>query len=190
MYQSTLRLNRRNPNARKELKDVFELNRTIKSAFPDGGGSVLFLVDQKKSMIGHRERTVYVLSENRPDWSFLSLYSEYLAADPRCSEFNTDFTEGQFLDFRLLANPAPDVGANRPMSCPELQEAWLKREASRGGFSITVMQWSQRGPCAVLYEGTLRVKDPEKFKDTLRDGVGGDVSFGLGMLMILRSHRT
>lgn len=85
------------------------------------------------------------------------------------------------------------------------QERWLSERAARLGFSatnrageatfrVTESRWLRfvkHGAgrpvsiLAVAYEGLLRIKDPDRFRETLTHGVGRGKAYGLGLLTVI-----
>ena len=121
---------------------------------------------------------------------------------------------GQRFRFRLRANPCVSrKGKRLGLLRLEEQEAWLERQGRRLGFSLPrlasfdlaesteervdvrvsqeqMLRGNHRAGhgirvFSVLYDGFLRVSDPEKFKDTLVRGVGHGKVMGLGLLSVV-----
>lgn len=115
--------------------------------------------------------------------------------------------------FRLRANPCVTRnGKRKGLLKLEEQEEWIERKGGQHGFSLprTVsFDLSETAPSRVdvkihqeqmltgrkragniisifsaLYEGVLKVTDPERFRGALHDGIGHGKSMGLGMLSI------
>lgn len=93
------------------------------------------------------------------------------------------------------------------LSTEEEQIAWLQRRAAAGGFALIevsaapgvldVMTRAVGGGRvhgrhsagklsfgAVLFEGRLRVTDVERFRGTLREGIGSAKAYGFGLLSV------
>lgn len=91
---------------------------------------------------------ILVQSALEPDWDYAFHNAGYLlAAKPEVKSFEPDFSEGQCLRYRLVANPtrrlsknSPDakeesIGKRVPVPTERLFD-WLVRRAESGGFSI------------------------------------------------------
>lgn len=121
---------------------------------------------------------------------------------------------GQRFRFRLRANPCVTRNGKRTgLLRLEDQESWLVRKGERHGFSLSKMtsfdllestpervdvRVSQeqiirgRQHCgnpisvfSVLYDGTLLIAEPERFKEAVRAGVGHGKVMGLGLLSVV-----
>ena len=90
----------------------------------------------------------------------------------------------------------------------EEQLAWLSRKAEQGGFEVMSVRahpgvpdarvmpggriYGRRGAAgdgrmtfgSVLFEGQLRVVDPDRFRETLASGIGSGKSYGFGLLSV------
>lgn len=153
---------------------------------------------------------VLVQSAIEPDWNYAFHNAGYLlAAKPEVKTFEPDFSAGQRLRFRLVANPtrrlskhSPDakeesVGKRVPVPNDNLLD-WLDRRGESGGFSIakdsTTIQLgynyiNKRGHDwqrlrSVRYDGILQVTDPASFQETIVSGIGSGKAFGFGLLSV------
>ncbi len=212
MYLSRLILNPRQRPVQRELANVYELHRTLMSAFPDDlppSERVLFRVDTDPRT---GVPALLVQSHTRPDWSHLQERERFLLpeanwppnifSNPAVKAFELDFAPGQILTFRLRANPTVKrEGSRHGLYKEEEQREWLARKGERNGFRpqrITVIQegdqlsWKPRKDggkrklthFAVRFEGLLEVTDPDKLWDALQSGVGPAKSFGFGLLSL------
>lgn len=134
---------------RRDLANVYELHRTILSAFPEtlpDGERVLFRLDEG----GDGRLALLVQSRAaRPEWGRLPA-GYLLPADPfdptpnpAVKAVELAFSRGQVLRFRLRANPT--IKKARPgrkqghrvaIIREEAQLDWLGRKAEAGGFLI------------------------------------------------------
>lgn len=160
---------------------------------------------------------ILVQSALKPDWEYAFHNADFLmAAPPQAKSFDVDFTEGQSLQFRLLANPTRKIdtksgqdgrrrnGKRVPVRDDQLFD-WLGCRAKPAGFVV------ERGSTAVQpgyicvnkmrdgngyrmrsarYEGVLEVTDPASIEDALVRGIGPGKAFGFGLLSIvpIREH--
>lgn len=78
-------------------------------------------------------------------------------------------------------------------------KAWIERKAEQGGFCVLDVQMqhdtlkatqseaknhNETTHLSVLFEGVLQVVAPERFAETLKNGIGASKGFGFGMLQI------
>ena len=110
-------------------------------------------------------------------------------------------------NFRLVANPTickwiqGQRGKRIATSSASTQMEWLKRQAEKNGFDIdddatnvTESKWvifSKRGEhvikaLSVTYEGVLVVKDVDRFKKVLIEGLGREKAYGMGLLTVMK----
>lgn len=147
MYLTRILLNPLNRAARRDIGHSYEMHRTVMRAFPQGyRGRVLFRLDYNRK----RQRyTLYVQSEDKPNWSFMSGLEGYLAAspdehgNPALRELDLQPRSGDVFRFRLRANPSVKSADRKTgkkkrwgILKPEDQLAWLKRKGEAGGFRI------------------------------------------------------
>jgi len=211
MYLSSLILNPKSRAARRDMHDVYQLHRTLLSAFPgkeDGGvGQVLWRLDNDRRTGTSR---VLVQSSQKPNWNALNKqWTDYLADDvPEGSpamqfkELPTwQFDSGQRLVFRLRANPTVKRdGKRHGLLTDEDQTAWLLRKAASAGFRVSTVSLipepsreSTKGRerhlkfVSALFEGKLEVTDPALFVETLAAGIGSAKAFGFGLLSVARA---
>jgi len=151
LYLSRLILNPAHRGVWRELGNVYELHRDVMKGFPrelPAGERVLFRLDGAAA--GHP--MLLVQSQDEPDWSGLSA-GFLLPPDPfdplpnpAVKRVDLSFSAGQWLRFRLRANPTvkkrpeqrpPDgkgQGKRVAIIREEAQLAWLGRKAEAGGF--------------------------------------------------------
>ncbi len=203
IFLSRLTLNLRNERARRELEDVYELHRTLMTAFPDreegGPGRILFRVEGEG--LKPYGRTVLVQSGVEPDWSRLNVDEDYLLNPPEHKSFDPLFSQGDVFSFRILANPTVKrEGKRLGLMKDEEQIEWMKRKAENNGFSlislVNIPKGGREGHKAsennklkfhsVLFEGVLVVEDPEMFRNVLESGIGSGKGFGFGMLSLAK----
>jgi CRISPR system Cascade subunit CasE len=212
IYLSRLILNPRSPQVQAELREPYQMHRTLSKAFGDGPGEwqsarILFRVDE---LCGRP--AVIVQSRTQPDWSRLSVSSGYLFADPEMKEINPSISAGQRFVFRLRANPTKRItdrdrvrGDGKPYTTrvglfgEEKQLDWLRGKAENGGFrlvqcSVSAAENSDSRKAGlegrirhlgVTFEGILEATDPDTFAETLASGVGSAKGFGFGLLSVV-----
>lgn len=152
---------------------------------------------------------IIVQSAIEPDWGYAFHNANYLlAAPPEVKPFEPRFRQDQCLRFRLAANPtrrlskhSPDVkkesiGKRVPVPTDQLI-GWLVLRAGSAGFFIEqdattlqpgyiYMKKNGKGQRlrSVLFDGLLRITDPDAFRQTLVRGIGSGKAFGFGLLSV------
>ena len=208
MYLSKLTFNESSVSARRLVASPYQLHKALMWAFPDkaegGGGRVLFRVDYgDRPERGH----VLVQSEKEPNWMKAGQLLGSLAEPPQTKPLQIEFSRGQILYFRLLANPtvkrrtADDAPSKRlGLLREDDQYAWLSRKGEKGGFSLLSCTATRKemlkeakaegdarhrlSLLSICLEGVLKVEDPESFVETVRRGVGSAKGLGFGLLSI------
>jgi CRISPR system Cascade subunit CasE len=215
MYLSRLILNPHNRRVQKEIAAPYEMHRSLMRAFPDdldeGAERVLFRLDAHPRT---GALILLVQSLNLPDWSWLAEPGArgYLLPvndpNPAVKPFDPNLAPGQVLAFRLRANPTVKrqfngqghkrVGLYRE----EEQVEWLQRKGEQGGFRVLSARTTGQNVTGgtirrdeathklhllvVQFDGTLQVTDPERLRDTVRQGVGSGKGLGFGLLSLAR----
>lgn len=132
-----------------------------------------------------------------------------ITQNPATKSFDVQLAPGQALAFRLRANPTvkrrfPNGDHKRVgLYREEEQRGWLDRKAAAGGFRILSASIRDDpdvgGPIhrgdeshklkllAVRFDGLLQVTDPERFQETLRQGIGSGKGLGFGLLSLARA---
>ncbi len=206
LYLSRLTLDPRSRQAQSELRDPYEMHRTLSKAFGEGDEAQALarcLFRMEESPRG--ELTVLVQSRSEPAWDRLTASPGYLREPPQVKPFAPALRAGQTLAFRLRANPTrrqsakPEgrrMGNRVGLYTDEARLAWLSRKASESGFGLcSVTQTGEDAPecraksrravfSAVRFEGVLRVTDPERLSSALAGGVGAGKGFGFGLLSL------
>lgn len=153
---------------------------------------------------------IVVQSAAKPDWDYAFRNAGFLLAAPaQVEHFEPYFAEGQFLKFRVVANPTrkidtksgPDGSHRNGRRVPVRNEGlyeWLASKGEASGFSIdrnsvTVqpgyVQMS-KGPDkpvrlrSARYEGILKVTDAARFQDAVVRGIGPAKALGFGLLSV------
>ena len=208
LHLSRLLLETRSPRTIAEVRDPYQLHRTLAKAFAPAGSDadagraalddarLLFRVDAD----GARDTVaVLVQSRTRPQWEQLTQTSGWLRRAPDLVAFSPVLPEGTLLAFRLRANPSVKrEGKRRGLFRVEERLAWLARKAEAGGFSLVRAEVADErvlrastgeGPsrgefAACRYEGVLRVAESRRFAETIAGGIGAAKGFGFGLLSV------
>ena len=210
LFMSGLILNSESHEVKRDLREPYEMHRTLMLGFDDqeNHGRILW-----RSEISELEQhTIYVQSESRPDWSRLPVgyclppLAAKIDINPVCRaipESALQYERGQVRHFRLRANPVKrlaESGKRTGITDPHEQVAWLERKASESGFEIidVMITRTDRPDCmskgskdgkrlsllSVDFKGRLRVLEPEIFIErAVRSGIGPGKGLGMGMLI-------
>lgn len=180
----------------------------VKRAMDSG---FLFLIDP----LPNGRAVIIVQSAIEPDWGYAFQNANFLlAAPPEVKSFEPRFLEGQCLKFRLAANPTRrlskhsrdvkegSIGKRVPVPTNQLID-WLVRQAESAGFFIdqnattihsgyVYMNKNGKGQHlrSVLFDGILRVTDPNSFRQVLVRGIGSGKAFGFGLLSVAPAPAT
>lgn len=207
LHLTRLRLDPRSAQVRAELRNPYEMHRTLSKAVasPALPGEVAKAALEDARVLFRREgaqldgsEVVLVQTRTPPMWTGLTVEPRYFAAPPETKCFAPAFRTGQRLGFRLRANPTLKRNSKRYGLYEEHEQiAWLQRKAKEGGFAVEtalpiIEQRSLRAPrkgsmmefLAVRYDGLLRVTDPHRFPETLASGLGSGKAFGFGLLSV------
>jgi CRISPR system Cascade subunit CasE len=192
MYLSRLTLNPRSGYARRDLADVYQLHRTIMSAFaPTAAGAarsslgVLFRVEPEAPL-----PVVLVQSQQEPRWE---LPQGYLAPGTNAqskpiAELLDAIAAGRTYRFRLLANPTRKIARFHETSARMRQGSrvdlrrdadrleWIKRKGNQHGFQLAQLASGQADAVDVLVRSVPRQIGR---KDETRITVAGALFDGL-----------
>lgn len=199
MYLSRLVLNPRNPAARRDLANPYELHATLYRAFTEPRAArVLWRLEHLRPPV------VLVQSLEPPDFAAVEQVegdSPYFLEPPRTKPMAIleRLRPGQVLRFRLEANPTVTRGGKRHGLCRvEDQIAWLLRQAAKSGFEVVGAavtrserrSFAKRGqPERIVlqvarFDGHLRVLDPARLREAVARGLGHGKALGLGLLSL------
>jgi CRISPR system Cascade subunit CasE len=158
--------------------------------------------------------TLLVQSWTLPDWSWLAEARSrgYLLLvgepNPAVKSFDLDLAPGQMLAFRLRANPTVKRRFNKVdhkrvgIYGEEKQIEWLQRKGEPAGFRLVSARTSRQEDiqrtisrkgkkhklklAAVQFDGLVQVTDPDRLRQTVRQGIGSAKGFGFGLLSLAR----
>ncbi len=197
LFLSCLKLDPRCHQVRSELKNPYEMHRTLSKGFEEDAWEAarcLFRVEEEPGL------HVLVQSRLPADWSRLTVPSDYLAAAPVVKEFAPVLTAGRHLSFRLRANPTVRRDGRRLGLYDEGEQfSWLSRKAEAGGFRLcsATAKAPEKISCrtasgqaatfsAVTFDGVLCVTDPARLMLALEGGIGAAKGIGFGLLSLAR----
>ena len=208
LYLSLLELNPRSRQAQSELRNPYEMHRTLAKAFGEGDAAqeaarCLFRMDED------RQGTLRLLvqSQTPPAWEALTVPPDYLYTAPQVKPFAPALQTGQTLAFRLRANPTKRLAAKREgqrqgerigLYAEEERLAWLSRQGAAHGFRLEMVTVTSEEPAscqakgrnavfsAACFEGVLCVTDTAAFSSAVANGIGAGKGFGFGLLSLSR----
>ena len=211
MNLTQLQLNLRNPQARKDAGNAYEMHRTLTKAFQQDDKNMdphpfLWRVE-----LGDNSAppVVLVSSCHQGDFDALTRTNgEYLVRPSQSIAVDlSKYTAGTNLRFRLVANPTKCTstalgdgkrGKRYAIVGEKAQLEWLNKRAQQNGFEVQmamVINIAQMHDIKeksssiiqltrITFEGYLVVKDPELFGKALKKGIGRGKAFGCGMLTV------
>jgi CRISPR system Cascade subunit CasE len=152
---------------------------------------------------------VIVQSHLEPHWDKAFANLAVLSGPPEHKLFEPHLQSNRLYRFRLLANPTAKKTTEREgklskarvgLFREEDQRAWLARKLEAAGACPVEYrpvsrssQYSKKNPAkdsqvqthwAVLFEGVLKVMDPEKLSAAIESGIGSAKGFGFGLLSL------
>ena len=212
LYLSKLVLEMRHPQVRADLRNPYDLHRTLTFAFVAEGED---LPPEKRPLWrqdGERPPILMVQSRAAPDWDQLLVrhpgYLTFQVTHLDEAKLTALSREGAEYRFRLRANTTvtKQVAAedkprgHKPKRIglygAEAQAEWLLAQGERCGFmperfEITHSERfrARKGGAkvtlsAATFEGVLSVTDPAKLRGALCGGLGHGRAFGLGLLSL------
>lgn len=159
LYLSRLQLAMRNRFVRRDLSDCYAMHRRLLSVFPhldDLQSAREYFGLLYRLEPGDEGATLLVQSQYAPDW--LRLPNGYLgvhsASTKRIDDVYASLTEGQYLRFRLRANPTRRISARNAtqeerwrgkrveLRSEDVQLSWLTRKAEQCGFRLIALHTS------------------------------------------------
>ena len=174
MYLSHLTFNPRSRDVRRDLADIYQLHRTIMSAFAPSSNEtarkalgVLFRVEPDPTPMP----IVLVQSHEEPYWE---LPQGYLAPGTEAqskpiSQLLDSISEGRRYRFRLVANPTRKVarfdenqvrmrqGTRIDLRRDEDRLEWIKRKGSQHGFQLAPLNPDDDNALDVLIRSNSRL---------------------------------
>ena len=202
IHVSQIELNPRSRQVMSELRDPYQMHRTLSKVFGEDKESyeqarLLFRVEQSNK----RGLIALVQSKMPPDWNRLTVSDTYWLSPPQSTSAQLAFHSGQGLAFRLRANPTVKrEGKRLALKAEKELLEWLQRKGEQHGFAARIDQLNREAPFekirlreerqatlhSVQYDGILVVTDPSKLLEAVESGIGSGKAFGFGLLSLAR----
>lgn len=203
MYLSKLELNLQNRQTVNCLTDCQKMHRMLCGLFSRERQEQQLLYRVK--MDGNR---VFVYLHSREAPERIPAYGS-LVGQREVSDWVNTMEAGQVWGFDLLAMPSKKVyqperdqnSRRRILRHSQERQEWLRRKGEQNGFRILQAEEQQdqhskgyhpeeKGGVmhldAYRYQGVLQIRDGEKFRKALAEGIGPGKAYGLGMLLLRR----
>ncbi len=192
MYISRILLDVSIPLVRHDLAGLNYLYETLSSAAD--GGRFVYRLDNVPLEKNNYLQPLVMVSEKRPDASKSGKPAGYFAS-MESFEYNIPVRDGLVYKFYLKANPSTKIFFfNSQVDLPDLQLKWLESESRANGFELIDARVSNDGiiTCrernvslvSAVFEGSIKVKDEQKFSRMLNYGIGRGREYGLGLLSV------
>lgn len=197
LYLSRLLLDATSKDVVRAMTDIYRMHELVMSGFlgREPLGRVLYRVEPEQ-----RDRLVPVLVQSvwEPAWDVPP--KGFLGLEFR--RVTLDLPQGACMPFRLRANTVVcRDGKRRGLVRDEALKDWLLRRAESLGVEFPGFDVADEGYSygwksgkdqskhrlafkATRYDGHLRVKNPQRFTQTLLEGVGPAKGFGHGLLSV------
>jgi CRISPR system Cascade subunit CasE len=203
MYLSTIQLNPHHALARRDLRDAYEMYRTLNSAFSDLQDAPFrrFLWRMEQPIETDTAGVVVVQSHTPADWSILEKQPGYAQEIEGNRHIDLDhlLEPARCYHFRLQVNPTVTRDGKRfGLRTKQEQVDWLTAQGKKHGFEVMayIRESSQRLQLrqgksgnkitvhTVLFDGFLQAKNPQLLQKAICSGLGHGRSWGLGLLTV------
>jgi CRISPR system Cascade subunit CasE len=181
------------------ISNPYRVHQRLMMAY-DGEKRLLFRIEKQKS-----STQILVQSHQEPNWSAAFDDFSVLSGTPQYKQYNPALRENGLYRFRLLANPVVTRdGKRQGIFKSDAQLDWLQRKFKEAGCELLGciiqeggFQRSSKNPAvetglqthfAVLFEGGLKVLDPEKALAAVENGIGPAKGYGFGLLSLATFH--
>jgi len=192
MYISKVMINAKIPAVRHDLNSPEIFYDTIKTM--TGDAKPVYRIENVPLNNTDFIQPVVVVSESKPDIKKSGKPLGYFAG-VESLEYNIPVRNGMVYKFLLKANPTVKIFFKHyDVDTDEARIKWLETECSPNGFELIDCKCMDDGyiinrdkgakVLSVIFEGSLKVSDENKFKAALFNGIGGARSSGLGLLSV------
>lgn len=192
MYISKILLDVSIPLVRSELADLTKFKNTLSSIV--NGGSFLYRLETIPLDQNGYMQPLVLVSEYRPEPA-ASGKPEGFYSDIETYEYNIPVRNGMNYKFLVKANPSAKViFFNTEFEGAELQKKWLESESASNGFHLLDCTVKQDGYISsgekntrflsVVFEGSMKITDENRFRKMLDYGIGRGKEYGLGLVSV------
>lgn len=209
MFLSRIRLDAGKRNTQAALSSLSKFHGAIEEAFDHQLGER----DRKLWRLDKLGDNIYLMLLSREVPRFEGFVRQFGGSLADCITKDYDILlrrieEDSWWQFRLVANPTickfsnkGERGKRMAVVSTKLQKEWLLKQAGKNGFwldesmvEIVESKWivfNKKGEhtvraLSVTYEGRLQVKDVERFRNALTQGIGREKAYGMGMITIMK----
>lgn len=206
MTLAEVRIDPRNPSARRALADCHDMHRNIMRAFHDVDDDHprLTLGVQYRLLQTDEEIKALVLSDQPGEWDRAEADGYALLREKSVDGLLESFAAGRVMGFDLFCVPSKKIkgdGKNSKrcaLTDSRERAEWLRRKGRDAGFDVVSYaesgSFSAAGARAgqhirfeyVRMVGNLRIVDEKKFENAYRTGIGPEKAYGMGMLLLGR----
>jgi CRISPR system Cascade subunit CasE len=209
MLLHKIELNLRCKEVRRDVADPYEMHSTLCRVFSVEEQkclSALFLWRLEPETTVQGMPKVLIQSAQLPEWSRIGVDDWFVQepSDPidikQKLKLSPDMlSSGIRFRYRIRINPCVRRNGKRiGLYKHEEQDAWLMRQGEKNGFIPVTIHRSQERMLdgkrrsgepirvfSVLYDGVLKVTEPELFIKAVSYGIGHGKALGLGLLSIV-----
>lgn len=204
MYLYCYTLDLRSNAVRKALRTAYEIHRTVMSAYrmvdsdnPRKDMGVLYrlysLGNTQKLYVSSIEKAVNEMPEG---------FIKEAGSPKNLAPVLESISIGMVLSFDIMTMPSKKVqmpdskNSKRIFLSKEVdREEWLHKKASQNGFEI--LTFTEKNSIdnrikngnfnSIVFQGTLKIADREKFLNAYKYGIGAEKAFGCGMLLLYKA---
>ncbi len=192
MYISKVLIDAKIPAVRHDLNSPDLFYNTVKSM--TGDSKPVYRIENIPLNKTDFIQPVLVVSESKPDITKSRKPAGYFAGIESI-EYTIPIREGMVYKFFIKANPSVRIFfRDYDIDTEEARKKWIETECSPNGFELIDCKCTDDGfivsrekgkrLCSVIYEGSLKISDENKFRAALHRGIGRGRSLGLGLLSI------
>jgi CRISPR system Cascade subunit CasE len=211
VWLTRITLNPRIPQARRDLRDIAQMHRTIMNLFPENLGHTARQTAGALFRTEDTDHGISLLIQSQIEPNATALPNDYgtittRSLDPLLGALRT----GLPVRYRIIANATRKLGphtkAGRPHQIVPLNgaeaEQWWQRQAEQSGLQLRTNSATaltsatgvreprvptERQPqrhARTQFDGTATITDTQLLTQRLQDGIGRGKSYGCGLLTL------
>ena len=192
MYISKILLDVSIPLVRSELAALNMLKSTLTNAV--SGGRFLYRLETVPLDKNGYMQPMVLVSEYKPDPGASGKPSGFFS-EIETYEYRIPVRPGMVYKFLVKANPSAKIlFFNSEIEGRELQVKWLESESVSNGFQLLDCRVKPDGYISsiedkvkllsVIFEGSMKITDENKFRKMLHNGLGRGREYGLGLVSV------